>query len=177
MTRAAAPMSPAASEAAAGLPALLDALRASLTRLLELSETKLHALRSADAPALQRCASEESAALEEWLSLQRRREVEIARLAQGLPTPWEGRATLSALAERLPATLACEIRGKTGDLRALAAKLQATNRAAAELARGLHSHIRAVFQELARSGSETAGYGRSGQLQSRRQERWVDALG
>ncbi len=177
MTRAPAPISTVAPETAAGLPALLDALHACLTRLLELAETKLHALRSADAPTLQRCASEESAALEEWLSLQRRREVEIARLAQGVPIPPDGRATLSALADRLPAALACEIRGKTGDLRALAVRLQTTNRAAAELARGLHSHIRAVFQELARSGSETAGYGRSGQLQSRRQERWVDALG
>lgn len=161
----------------ADLLASLDDVHDSLRRLLELARHKLAAIRAADTAELRHVAERECETLKALFSGEQQRDAVIARLAQSLH--WEacGPARLSEIAERLFEPFSSRLRAKTAGLRETAAALQQKNRVAAGVARSLHNHIRAVFEDVARVNQETVGYGPDGQHEQHRMESWVDAVG
>ena len=156
---------------------LLSALHELLKRLLELARAKVDAMRGADAVGLQRCAAEECGLLERLFEHEDQRNAAFARLAQSLHWNDVARVRLSDIAERLPEPFSSRLRARTAGLRRTADELRQKNRLAAEVARHLHDHIRAVFEEVARVNQESVVYGPSGKHEQRTNETWVDAVG
>ncbi|MFO0839420.1 MAG: flagellar export chaperone FlgN [Phycisphaerae bacterium] len=159
------------------LLAVLDRTQGLLTRLTELAGHKLDRLRSADADGLQRGAAAESALLDELLECGRTRHAVLTRLAQHLHWPQIVTARLSQIADRVPQPFASRIHAKNAALRAIATQLEKKNRLAAAVARGLHKHVRAIFDELTKSARAPVGYGRTGREEQAQTQLWVDAVG
>jgi hypothetical protein len=159
------------------LLATLNALQQMLGQLLDLAVRKLAAMRHADTGALHKCAAEESVVLHALFEKEKERDAVIARLAQSLPLPEGGPLRLSHIAERLPEPLGSRLRAKTLGLRQVAGALQEKNRLAARVARNLHTHICAVFEDVAKVNQESVVYGPSGKHEQRNKETWVDAVG
>lgn len=178
---AAPPDRPAAARNVAGdaaaLVAALAELHALMKRLVELVNEKLDALRGADAERLMRCARDEAAALEAVLHNNRARDAILARLAQSLHWPQIRTAPLCEIAACLPQPQASQIRAKSVPLRRLAEELAEKGRLAADVARNLHAHVRAMFAQLAQASQEAVVYGRNGQPDSKVTRNWVDAVG
>jgi len=168
---------PLRDEHVAALLATLTAWQELLQRLLELAGRKLAALRAADTGSLHACAAGESAALHALFEKERERDAAIARLAQGLRLPDRPPPRLSEIAALLPEPWASRLRAKIAGLRQVAAALQEKNRLAATVARNLHTHICAVFADVAQVNQETIVYGPSGKHEQRRTTSWVDAVG
>lgn len=158
------------TEALSGLQELLE-------QLLGLARAKLAAMRAADANALQRCAARECGVLERLFDRERRRDAVLARLAQSLQ--WNGgpRLRLPEIADALPEPHCSRLRARTAGLRRTAEELRRKNRVAAEVARHLHEHVRAVFEHIARVNQESVVYGPSGKHEQRTNRTWVDAVG
>ncbi len=148
-----------------------------LKRLLELARAKLAAMRAADAETLHQCAAEECDVLEALFKREKQRDAVLARLAQSLHWSGDERARLSEIAERLPEPFSSRLRAKTAGLRKTADELQRKNRLAADVARHLHKHIRAVFEDVARVNQESVVYGPNGKHEQRTRKTWVDAVG
>jgi hypothetical protein len=171
----------------AGLPSLegqanellevLSLLHTMLQRLLELAGVKLSAMRTADAAALQRCAAQECDVLARLFEEEGRRDAVLARLAQSLPGEELRGARFSDIAERLPEPFGSRLRARTAGMRRTVEELRRRNRLAAEVARHLHDHIRAVFEDVARVNQESVVYGPSGKHEQRTKQSWVDAVG
>jgi len=156
---------------------VLDATLAAFRELADLADQKLAAIRQADTAGLQAVAGAECAVLERVFTLERDRQAILARLAQALPARTADPPRLSQIAAQLPEPLGPRLQAKIAGLRDLAARLQQKNRLAATVARRLHNHIRAVFDELARSGREAVVYGPNGQRTQGEQLSWIDAVG
>lgn len=159
---------------------LLDALgtlQGRLARLGDLAELKLAALRAADAGRLHELAAEEAAELESLAADDVRREAALARVAQGLPAGADQRPRLSEVAEIFPEPLRSKILGKSEGLRAIANRLAEKNRLVADVARGLHNHVRGIFAEVAKVNQEAVVYERDGREYQRTSRSWVDAVG
>ncbi|RMF75572.1 MAG: hypothetical protein D6744_13285, partial [Planctomycetota bacterium] len=109
---------------AEALHAALKELYSLLAELVELSQSKLAAMRAADADALQRIALRESRLLPELVDRQRRRDAVLARLAQSLHGLAPSAPSLTAAAEKLSEPWKSKITAKTEGLRALAEKLR-----------------------------------------------------
>lgn len=159
------------------LLAAVTGLHELLKQLLELATSKLAAMRAADTDALQRCAANESAVLQRLFEQEKERDAAIARLAQGLPPGGTGPPRLSELAQRLGEPFSSRLRAKTAGLREVATALQEKNRLAAAVARNLHTHICAVFDDVAKVNQESVVYGPSGKHEQRSKRTWVDAVG
>jgi FlgN protein len=144
---------------AAQLPALLGALLGDLRALLAIADRKLAALRSADAAALGRCAAEETRMLRALLAAQPERDAVLAGLAQGLPTEGHGLPRPADIAANCDEPLASKILAICSGLRTTALELAQKNRLVADVARGLQSHIRGVFREVAEAAEPQSGYG------------------
>jgi len=168
---------PTLDEQVGDLLAVLSTLHQLLKRLLQLARAKLDAMRRADALALQRCAAEECGLLERVFAHEVRRNAALARLAQTLHWDDAPRARLSEIAQRLPEPFSSRLRARTAGLRRTANDLRQKNRLAADVARHLHDHIRAVFDDVARVNQESVVYGPSGKHEHRTNETWVDAVG
>lgn len=169
-----APELPVAVEA---LLRVLSRLQEQLRSLVGLAAGKLAALRRADADALLAGASREQELLQQVVADHGARDAEIARLAQLLRMESSPLPRLTALAARLPEPQASQILTKSAGLYGLAAELQEKNRHAAGVARHLHSHVSAVFAEVAKAGQAAVVYGPSGQHEQRIAKRWFDAVG
>jgi hypothetical protein len=165
------------SAAVDALLIVLDEFRAHLGGLLELSGRKLASLRAADAAELQRCAAEEGRALEALAACDARRAAALAGLAQVLPAAADCGANLTRLAGVLPEPFSSRITAKSAGIRPIAEQLRQKNQLAARVARGLQSHLRAVFADVAHAHDQTVGYGSRGQLATHRTRDWVDAVG
>ena len=148
-----------------------------LKHLSELATEKLAAMRTADAPSLQACATRECAALERMFGREQERDAVLARVAQSLR--WEGtdRPRLSEIAEKIPEPYGSRLRAKIEGLKLTAGELQRKNKLAAEVARHLHKHLRAIFEEIAGVDQERAVYGPHGHTQQQATKTWVDAVG
>lgn len=160
--------------------ALLDTLgtlHGRLARLGDLAELKLAALRTANAERLHELAAEEAAELESLAADDVRREAALARAAQGLPAGAGSRPRLSEVAEIFPEPLRSKILGKSEGLRAMANRLAEKNRLVADVARGLHNHVRGIFAEVAKVNQEAVVYERDGREYQRTSRSWVDAVG
>ncbi|MBU0616148.1 MAG: flagellar protein FlgN [Planctomycetes bacterium] len=155
----------------------LSALHEMLKQLLELARAKLVAMRAADAAALQRCAARECGVLERVFEQERRRDAVLARLAQSLHWDCAAPPRLSEIAGKLPEPFSSRLRAKTAGLRQTANELRRENGVAAEVARHLHKHIRAVVEDIARVNQESVVYGPSGKHEQRTNQTWVDAVG
>ena len=156
---------------------VMSALHEMLKQLLELVQDKLAAMRGADAAELQRCAVEECGVLERLFAQECRRDAVLARLAQSLPGECPPQARLSEIAERLPEPFCSRLRARTAGMRRTIDELRRKNRVAAEVARHLHEHIRAVFEDVARVNQQSVVYGPSGKHEQRTNQTWVDAIG
>lgn len=161
----------------ADLLASLDDMHDSLRQLLELARQKLAAMRAADTAELKQVAERECEALQTLFGREQQRDAAIARLAQSLHWTAGAPMRLSEIANRLFEPFCSRLRAKTEGLRETASALQQKNRVAAGVARGLHNHIRAVFEEVARANQETVGYGPDGRHEQHQTESWVDAVG
>ena len=159
------------------LLAVVSAMHEMLKQLLELAQDKLAAMRGADAAELQRCAVEECGVLERLFAQECRRDAVLARVAQSLPGEYPPQARLSEIAERLPEPFCSRLRARTAGMRRTIDELRRRNRVAAEVARHLHEHIRAVFEDVARVNQQSVVYGPSGRHEQRTKETWVDAIG
>ena len=155
----------------------VSALHEMLKQLLELARAKLVAMRAADAAALQRCAARECGVLERVFEQERQRDAVLARLAQSLHWDYAAPPRLSEIAGKLPEPFSSRLRAKTAGLRQTANELRRENGVAAEVARHLHKHIRAVFEDIARVNQESVVYGPSGKHEQRTNQTWVDAVG
>jgi len=165
---------------ASACDALLEVLaehHKSLRTLLALCDRKLAALRAADTAGLHALADEEASAVEAIAARDARREAVLARLAQLVPAAAARPPRLAALAAALPEPFSSRILAKSMGLRELAEKLQRKNGIAAAVARGLQTHIRAVFAEASSANCETVAYGRDGKADERVNRNWVDAVG
>lgn len=169
---------------AADLPAQIEtllrsttALHALLSRLSELATEKLAAMRTADAAALQACAVRECETLERLFAREQERDAVLARLAQSLHWQAPAPPRLSEIAEKIAEPFSSRLRAKIAGLRQTAEELQRKNRLAAEVARHLHKHLRAIFEEIAGVNPETVVYGPDGQQEPRATKTWVDAVG
>ena len=159
------------------LLAALTSLHELLKQLLELAGKKLAAMRVADADTLQQCAAEEGGVLQTVFERGRERDAALARLAQSLHWRDAGHRRLSEAAERLPEPFSSRLRAKIVGLRETANELQQKNQLAATVARNLHKHIRAVFDDVASVNQESVVYGPSGKHEQRNKRTWVDAVG
>jgi hypothetical protein len=155
----------------------LAALHERLVSLAQIASAKLVALRAADVATLESLSATEVAELESLRSCDADREAILAGLAQHLPGLPGPLPKLAALADRLPEPLASQLRAKNEGLRAAARKLEEKNRLVADVARGLHAHVRGVFADLAGANQETVVYGRTGRHDPRVTRSWVDAVG
>jgi len=155
----------------------LTALGELLTQLLGVAGRKLAAMRAAEAKTLQQCAAEEHGVLQELFERERQRDAVLARLAQSLHWPDSRRVSLSEVAQRLPEPFSSRLRARIAGLRTVAVALKEKNRLAAAVARNLHQHLRAVFEDLAQANQETVGYGPNGKHEQRNRQAWVDAVG
>ncbi len=156
---------------------VLDATLAAFRTLVGLADRKLAAIRQADTAGLQRVAEAECGVLERFFTLEQRREAILARVAQGLPGSDTAPPRLSQIAGKLPEPLGSRLRAKIAGLRHAAGELQQKNQMAATVARRLHNHIRAVFEDLVRQRQETVVYGPNGKQTKGSQESWIDAVG
>jgi CHAT domain-containing protein len=159
------------------LLAAMSSVHDLLRQLLELADTKLSAMRRADVEALRQCATDESSVLQELIEREKQRDAVLARLAQSLHWPDRGGGRLSGIAERLSEPFRSRLLAKTESLHQIASALRQKNRLAASVARNLHSHIRAVFDDVARVNQESVMYGPSGKHEHRNAQAWVDAVG
>ena len=146
---------PAADELLDSLSSLQDWLR----QLTELAEVKLQAMRRADAEGLHRCAARECQVLEQLFQCERARDAIVARVAQALRYEADERPRLTEIAEKLPEPASSRLRAKIAGLQQVSTNLRQKNRLAAEVARHLHKHIRAVFEDLAQVNRESVVYG------------------
>jgi len=163
--------------AADELLAVLEQIHGLLAGLLHLANDKLAAMRRADTARLDEVARQECALLERFYETQRTRDAIVARWAQSLPVPSDASAAFADVVAALPEPERSRLQAKTAGLRRIAAELQEKNRLAASVARSLHSHIRSVFEEIARHGQESGVYGPNGQTSPVVSESWVDAVG
>ncbi len=159
------------------LLATVIALHELLKQLLELAARKLSAMRVADTETLQHCAADEGAVLQTVFERERERDAALARLAQGLHWSEAVPPRLSEIAERLPEPLSSRLRAKIAGLRQTAHELRQKNQLAAAVARNLHKHLRAVFEDVAQVNQESVVYGPSGKHEQRVNQTWVDAVG
>ncbi|MFQ5806196.1 MAG: flagellar export chaperone FlgN [Phycisphaerae bacterium] len=159
------------------LLATVTSLHELLKQLLELAGRKLAAMRSADAGALQQCAADEGGVLQALFEREKQRDAVLARLAQSLHWRADCRPRLSEIAERLPEPFSSRLRAKIVGLRQTAGELRHKNQLAAAVARNLHAHIRAVFEDVAKVNQESVVYGPSGKHEQRNKKTWVDAVG
>jgi hypothetical protein len=168
------------SRLAARLNDLLATLSSShelLKQLLELAGRKLAAMRSADTETLQQCAADESEVLRLMFENEQERDAVLARLAQSLHWRDSRAPSLTDITARAPEPFSSRLRAKTTGLRQIAAALKEKNRLAAAVARNLHKHIRAVFDDVARVNQESVVYGPNGRHEQRSKQSWVDAVG
>jgi len=84
---------------------------------------------------------------------------------------------LSVVADRLCEPFCSQIRARIAGLQASATALYEKNRLASAVARNLHEHIRAVFEDVARGNRESVVYGPNGKHEQRDKQAWVDAVG
>jgi hypothetical protein len=155
----------------------LSGLHEMFKQLLALARAKLVALRAADAAALQRCAARECGVLERLFEQERQRDAVLARLAQSLHPGSTAVPRVSEIAERLPEPFSSRLRARAVGLRQTAKELRCENRVAAEVARHLHKHLRAVFEDIVHLNQESVVYGPSGKHEQRVNKTWVDAVG
>lgn len=167
-----------------GLDAQVDELLATLTslhemlrQLLELAGRKLAAMRAADTEALRQCAADEGGILRALFEREKQRDAVLARLAQSVQWHEARHARLSEIAERLPEPFSSRLRAKTAGLRRTADELRQKNQLAATVARNLHKHLCAVFDDVANVNQESVVYGPNGRHEHRNQMTWVDAIG
>lgn len=159
------------------LLAELTALHDQLKRLVELAERKLHALRSANAFELQRCAGEEDELVAALYGKTPGAGAVLAGLAQRLRDAAGEAGRLSDLARNFAPPISSQIQARIAGLRELARKLEEKNRLVASVARGLHGAMRAVLEDVREARRETVGYQASGRSASRAKESWIDAVG
>ncbi|MBL8878405.1 MAG: flagellar export chaperone FlgN [Phycisphaerales bacterium] len=160
--------------------ALVDVLGelAGLTvRLVECAGEKLAAIRRADSEALQTCVANEMKTLDAVLAAERKRDAIVARVAQRLQQPAMRRASMTSLAEKFSEPLRSAIHARCMGLRQAAENLQRRNRVAAEVARGLQSHVRAIFGKLAKAGQDATTYAGNGRMRHADKQLVIDALG
>lgn len=155
----------------------LGSLHGRLARLGDLAESKLAAMRAADASRLHELAAEEAAELEALAAEDVRREAALARVAQGMPDRASARPRLAEVAETFSEPQRSKILGKSEGLRAMATRLAEKNALVADVARGLHNHVRGVFAEVAKVNQEAVVYGKDGREHQRTSKSWVDAVG
>lgn len=156
---------------------VVGALHDLMRQLLELAKEKLVALRTADAEDLHACATRECRVLERLFAREKERDAVLARLAQSLPASGASAPRLSVIAEQIPEPFSSRLRAKIAGLRQTAEELRQKNRLAAEVARSLHKHLRAIFSEIAGVNQETLVYGPGGREEPRATRTWVDAVG
>jgi len=156
---------------------MLSAQHEWLKRLLELAETKLGALRRADADALSRCAAEEQLVLQRLFEQEPERDAVLACVAQGLQRGDARRLRLAELAQQMSEPWGSRLRAKIAGLQGTARELRQKNRRAASVACNLHRHIRAVLDGLAGADQEPALYGPTGRRAQRSTLNWIDAVG
>ncbi len=156
---------------------LLSSLQDLLRQLTDLAETKLQAMREADVEGLHRCAARECQVLERLFEREQSRDAVLARVAQALRYEPDSRPRLAEVAEKLAEPHSSRLRAKIAGLRHVSTELRQKNRLAAEVARHLHQHIRAVFEDLAQVNRESVVYGPNGQHEQRINKTWVDAVG
>ena len=155
----------------------LAVLHERLMSLAQLAVDKIAAMRRADVAALDLLATQEATELESLRSCEAEREAILAAVAQQLPDCRGLQPRLADLAGLLPEPFASQIRAKYEGLRSAARKLKEKNRLVADVAHGLHAHIRGVFADLASANQETVVYGRTGRHDQRVTRSWVDAVG
>jgi hypothetical protein len=155
----------------------LNELGDHLRALHQLAIRKLDAMKRADIALLNSCAAEEECELQRMLRRDGKRDAVLARLAQALRMRTSAPARLTEIAGRLPQPFSSQIVAKSAELRGLAENLEEKNRLAAAVAQSVHSHIRAVFAEVAKANQETIGYGRNGKHEAMTTRAWVDAVG
>ena len=156
---------------------LLSSLQDLLRQLTDLAGTKLQAMRGADASGLHQCAARECQVLERLFQREQDRDAVLARVAQALRYEPDSRPRLTEIAEKLPEPHSSRLRAKITGLQQVSTKLRQKNQLAAEVARHLHKHIRAVFEDLAQVNRESVVYGPNGQHEQRINKTWVDAVG
>lgn len=163
MTHTVHPTAPdATDDAVKALVGHLAELYALLKELHQTSVSKLAAMRKADAPELQRCATREARLLEQVFRLARFRSAVIARVAQGLPGSSAGASTLNEIVAQLCEPVSSSLRARMRGLQDVAMKLQESNRVASVVARELHLRVRELFASLANAHSRQCGYGPQG---------------
>lgn len=156
----------------------LQSLHAALQRLSDVADAKLQAMRKADPPGLHACSELETKVLQEVGQHERQRGALLARLAQLVQEEDLRKRPLSEVAEFLAEPEKSSLRAIIAGLRHIAEQLQHKNKIAAEVARQLQDHIRAIFGDLAEQAQERVVYGSNGQMSGHDKPRlMVDALG
>lgn len=163
--------------AGAALLESLSGLHSRLAQLGDLADRKLAALREADAQALNDLAAAEAAELQALAADDVVREAALARVAQTLPGAVDPPRRLTEIAESFSEPLRSKILGKSEGLRTMANRLAEMNRLVADVARGLHNHVRGIFAEVAKVNQEAVVYDKDGREQQRTSKCWVDAVG
>ena len=159
------------------LLASLTTVHERLVSLAQIADAKLTAMRAADVATLDALATQEAAEIELLKSCDGERESIVAGLAQRLPGLAGRLPKLGELSDALPEPHGSQIRAKNAGLRLAARKLEEKNQLVADVACGLHAHIRGVFADLAGANQETVVYARSGRHDPRMTRSWVDAVG
>lgn len=156
---------------------VMGELQALMTQLVDCSAAKLAAIRRASAGELQRCVATEMQCLDQLLATERKRDAIVARVAHRLQLPALRRGSMLAVAEKFPEPLRSAIHARCVGLRKAAENLQQKNRVVAEVARGLQSHVKAVFDALAKAGQSETTYAGNGRMRHADKQLVIDALG
>lgn len=157
--------------------AALGELLAVARGLIGLADAKLDALRRADTAALSSVARDEARELAGFFRCEERVSATLAEGAQSPRESGNGSRRVSELASDAPEPARSRILAICEGLRAAMKNLQEKNRRAADVARGLHSHIRAIFADVAKLSEESASYVAPGTRRQTPTRHWVDAVG
>lgn len=155
----------------------LGELTGLMSSLVDCAGEKLAAIRRASAEALQSCVAAEMQTLDAVLAAERKRDAVVARVAQRLQLPSLRRASMTQVAEKFSEPWRSAIRARCMGLRKAAENLRQKNGVAAEVARGLQSHVRAVFGALAQAGQDATTYAGNGRMRHADKQLVIDALG
>lgn len=172
------PADAALNQELATLEATLSTQEQSLRELLRVAQEKLDALRNAQRDTLHDLTRIESELLSEVARQDQARRAAFAPVAQRLQLPGGAKASLRSLAQRLDEPQRSQWVAFRERMNGLASKLQERNALVGRVARDLHSHLRGVFSDLARSQQQTVGYSDRGtEARANRGSAIVDAVG
>lgn len=146
------------------LERLLTDMLAEHERLEALLQTKLDALRRADAKAVTDCCGRENQIVQKIATLEKRRQAVVAQITQQHNPAAAELMTMAAIAATVDEPRKGRLLTLHAKLRSTAEQTQRTVRVAKQATEGLLNHVQGLMQRIARVVNDGGTYGRAGRV-------------